>query len=155
MEVAQPTVRHVTQSEPNNCVSACLSMVLNIPQEVVTEEFHQAYIDQKAEAHEYLNESGIPYRHCMASERHMKANHVYMVSVPSANIECGLHQIVVELDNDSLVWVFDPNNGRKGRYHYAFFHEDASIPKGMKAIKSWMPDFEFKVEDVRKRYEDL
>ena len=43
----QPLVKHVMQTLPNNCVSACLAMIMDIDIDIVTNEFHEDYSNNK------------------------------------------------------------------------------------------------------------
>ncbi len=135
----QPVIEHVMQSEALNCVSACLSMVLRKDIDVITNEFDNAYHNQEIEMHEYLNAHGIKYRRCMADERKLKANHVYICHVPSLNITSGFHAIVLEmLPCGERHFIHDPNTGRDGRLAYG---EHGNV-------KAWAPDYEFTKADL-------
>lgn len=144
-------IQHQDQVDPLGCVSACLAMVLNMRVEDVTEEFHSGYIDNEEQPHEYLESAGIPFRSCYAHERYMKPDHIYMVSVPSANLPGGTHMIVIHMTSDDCWILYDPNLGRDGRISYGSFG-DEDAPEGFAQIKSWTPVYEFGIFDVAKRY---
>lgn len=143
-------IQHQTQTLKLNCVSACLGMILNMDVDTVTEEFHQGYVDGTKEPHEYLDLQ-VYYRKCLACERKMKPDHVYMVSVPSINITGGSHMMVFHMTTDDRWITYDPNDGRKGSLVYGSFG-DKKAPEGFVQIASWMPVYEFKIEDIAELY---
>lgn len=144
-------IQHQTQTLKDNCVSACLGMVLNIDVDKVTYDFHQGYHDGYKEPFEYLDSNGLAYRNCMSNERSMKPDHVYIVIVPSINITAGLHCMVIHMTSDSRWVVYDPNSGRKNTLSYGSFGKN-DIPDGCVQIGSWVLEYEFKVEDIANRY---
>ncbi len=132
-------LNHLTQTQDLNCASTCIAMILNGDVGEVTEEFHDKYVGQEMEVWEYLDAQGIKYRRCMADERKLKGDHVYIMSVPSVNIPSGNHYIVVQMTDDAKNWyILDPNKGKEGRKVYG---EDTDI-------NGWTPSFEFKIEDL-------
>lgn len=145
-------IQHQTQTQKTNCVSTCLAMILNQKADVVTDGFHDQYVAGEKNPSDWLDMHGIRYRMCRTSERNMKPNHAYMVAVPSVNIEGGMHEIVIHVTSDNMAIVYDPNEGRKDRLVYGCFEKGSAIPEGYVNIQSWIPDLEFKVEDVAAMY---
>ena len=140
----KPTIEQVTQTESLNCVSACLSMIIRKDVDVITSEFHNAYVNQDLEIFEYLNAHNVPYMRCMADERKLKPNAIYMLDVPSANIELGKHMIIVEMTECGKNWyIFDPNDGKDGRRVYG---TDVDI-------KGWSPQYEFNPAELESYWE--
>lgn len=132
-------LNHLTQTQDLNCASTCLAMILDFEVNEVTEQFHEKYVNQEMEVWEYLDLQKIEYRRCMADERKLKSNCVYIMSVPSANIVGGNHYIVVQTTEDGKNWyILDPNKGKEGRKVYG---EDIDI-------NGWTPSFEFKIDDI-------
>ena len=129
----------VNQTLPNNCASACIAMILNEDVETVTKEFHDKYIGQKLEVHEYLESKNIWFRRCLAGERSVTIGFVYILGVPSLNIKGGSHYIVVECVEGGW-FVYDPNDGKEGKYSYSKLNtdDDFYLP-----IVSWEPHYEF------------
>lgn len=138
-------IQHKMQTEELNCVSACLAMILNLDVEKVTDDFHQGYVNGNKEPHEYLDNK-IDYRKCLACERRMKQNHVYMVSVPSINMVGGSHMMVIHRSSDECWITYDPNEGKEGRLVYG-------ANDGFVQIVSWSVVYEFKIEDVAALYD--
>lgn len=91
-------ITHITQSLPTSCVSACLSMVLGIPEEVVIQEFHKDYFQGKTTLGKYLTSKGIDFTPIGFEEAFYPEDdieeHVYFLTVPSLNIEGNLHEII-------------------------------------------------------------
>ena len=139
IQMSELIIDHVMQTLDNNCVSASLAMVTGYNIDEVTEVFHEKYVSQKTNPWDYLDLTGIKYRRCMAAERVLKPNCVYIMVVPSINISRGNHSIVVQMDEaGDNWWVLDPNNGKEGRKVYGVDLE----------LVGWSLEFEFKVEDI-------
>lgn len=138
-------IRLVNQSLSNNCASACIAMILNEDVDIVTEQFHDKYIGQGIQPHEYLESKGIKFRHCMTAERSLTIGFVYILSVPSINIKGGSHYIVVERVEDGW-FVYDPNDGKEGRFSYSNLNtgDDLYFP-----IVSWEPHYEFTRDNLK------
>lgn len=88
---------HTSQTLPTSCVSACLAMALSIPQEQVISEFHDEYFQGRTTLGKYLTSKGISYTPIGFEERFFpedEEEHVYFCTVPSLNIEGGLHEII-------------------------------------------------------------
>lgn len=91
-------ISHVTQSLPSSCVSACLAMALGLPQDQVISEFHDDYFSGKTTLGKYLTSKGIDFVPLGFEEAFYPEDdedeHVYFMTVPSLNIEGGLHEII-------------------------------------------------------------
>lgn len=92
------SISHVTQDLPSSCVSACLAMALGLPQEQVIAEFHDDYFQGKTTLGKYLTSKGITFTPIGFEETFYpeddEEEHVYFMTVPSLNIEGGLHEII-------------------------------------------------------------
>ena len=143
-----PIVELVTQTLPLNCVSACLAMILNKPIDVVTNEFHEGYINIEIDPHEYLDGQGIRYTRLLAGQRNLEPGKLYMLSTPSVNIMGGMHAILVQVTQDGRWFLWDPNEGRAGRIVVGSFG-DEEPPTGYAQLKSYIPEYEFDVRDVK------
>jgi hypothetical protein len=94
-------------------------MIMDIDIDIVTKEFHEDYSNNKITPSEYLHTKQVLNRRCWSDERTMKPGNVYIVCVPSLNIQAGTHAIVAELDSEGYWIVRDPNEGREGRLVYS------------------------------------
>ena len=130
-------------------------MILNKDIDVVTAEFDEAYKATKLETHDYLLDNDMPFRRCMANERVLKPNTIYLAAVPSVNILGGLHQVIIETDDQNWAWVYDPNKGREGRKHVAFFANDYEVPVDMVRLIAYIPEYEFTLGSVQRRYKKV
>lgn len=107
------------QTEPYNCVSACIAMITGESVLDVTEKFHERYKQNtKVTESTYFGEIGLAHEVMLSTCRETEEGHIYTLNVPSLNIVGGSHAIILHY-NDEIGWVvFDPNKGRKGRKYY-------------------------------------
>lgn len=119
-------IKHQTQTLPNNCVSACLAMITGLPVAEVTAAFHDPYHAHDMLPSQFLANFGIQAtRHYAEEVAGLTSGCVHLVTVPSLNIQHGLHNILVvyecDADDTDKVTVFDPNKSRDGRTFYDFW----------------------------------
>lgn len=134
-------VRMVTQDLPNNCVSACLSMITGFDLVRVTDEFHNGYHDGEVCMHDYLNLIGIKFnKFYSGSSCTLKRGFVYMLAVPSLNYVGGLHEIIVDFSGETPA-IFDPAPNDKNRY------TEFGKP-GSGGLCSWAIDAEIPAEEL-------
>lgn len=117
-----------TQCHPRGCVSACLAMLLNRPVEEVTAEFHEKYMAGEINMRKYLTSQGVELMNG-DPEGQMYHGHVYLVSVPSLNLPSMMHEVLMDLRDDHVI--FDPNVGYEGRKYYtlkAASHDENAVP---------------------------
>lgn len=145
IDVRPCAVDLVTQTLDNNCASACLSMITRRDVGVITDVFHAAYVNDEINPHDYLDRIGIKYRRCMAAERSLSPDCVYIMAVPSLNTRGGGHYIVIDCVSMERGWyVLDPNDGRHDRVSYSkHIHEGETFE-----IENWSPHYEFKLVDL-------
>lgn len=115
-------ITQVTQSLPTSCVSACLAMALGLPQEQVISEFHDDYFQGKTTLGKYLTSKGISFTPIGFEETFYPEDedeeHVYFLTVPSLNIEGGLHEIIWHWWEGGGNQIYDPARGfvtKKGK----------------------------------------
>ena len=118
------------QATQTSCVSTCVAMLLNIPQQFVIEEFDAGYHERKYQLNYILDYFGIEYR---ADFRVIDAtaitdidiNCVAFLTVPSLNYPGGLHQILAEYDAEDMLWrIYDPQKGTEYKYYEAGNNEE-------------------------------
>ncbi len=136
-------MKFVMQPTSDTCTSACLSMLTGIDVGTVINEFHAGWksSENKVNPSTYLTEKSI--KHSVCSEPFsniLEWGSVYLLTVPSLNIDGGLHHIVVDLRNDTEV-VLDPNKGREGRRYYIGWSQTASSSLEVK-LHAWLTDLE-------------
>lgn len=149
MEINKLVFKPKQQTESNNCVSACIAMVTGADVVDVTSEFNIDYHANKTQAHDYFDEFGIEYRMCHTVERDLKPGHVYMISVPSLNIENSIHCLMAQTFEDGWI-VIDPNEGKEGRRHFTH-HPDNLVGDDKAVLMSgnWFACYEFESDHVR------
>lgn len=150
-------IKHVTQSLPDSCVSACLAMILGVDEKKVIEEFHRQYVNEEIYPSDYLKSKGVDVKvhNTQQRSKDLENNRVYMLAVPSLNIECGLHAILactVTMDNGNTGWViFDPNQGRCDRRYYTTGIDSFEYSQGIACeVKSWCAELSIDIKDLNR-----
>lgn len=123
-------LKHLTQSTPTSCVSACIAMLLgHDSDESIWEDWGRDYFDCKPDHPsflQYIQSKGIKvdpeYR--TIDMRATSPERVYLVVVPSLNILAGSHQIILDLRSyEGNKYLYDPAEGRKDRKYYVINNE--------------------------------
>lgn len=111
-------VEHQTQPCPTSCVTTCMAMITGCPVGVLM-GMHDEYHATNLSVRQVLDRLGIPFRSFDSADRVSLGDEgVFLVSVPSLNIQGGMHQVVIEMLGDGDWRVYDPNQGRGGRLYY-------------------------------------
>lgn len=111
-------IQHQTQPCPVSCVATCFAMIVGAPVSVFM-GLHEEYRAGKLSFREALNRMGIPFRSFDSADRNSLGDEgVFLASVPSLNIQGGMHQVVIEMLDDAYWRVYDPNQGRDDRLYY-------------------------------------
>jgi hypothetical protein len=121
-------------------------MILDIEQQKVIDNFHTAYLEGEKEIWDYFEERGVDFRRCLAGERTLNPDCLYLISVPSLNLVGNSHMLVAETNKEGGWWLYDPNQGREDRKYYVTRtdgHPDTAV-----LITSWEPQLEFKIDDI-------
>ena len=140
-------IRLQTQQENDTCVSACLGMLLGIDHQQIVKEFHDKYQNHETDAGEFLENAGLVPRYHYTRENlcDLLVDRVYLLVVPSRNIEGGHHQIVAHTllsEDNQLVWrIYDPCEGREGKKYYTGtetqFSWVAELSVSVRELLSW------------------
>ena len=147
-----PFIVHRTQTLPDNCVSACLAMVLNMDIDEVTKTFHTKYEMGDMEIWQFLDDANISYQRCLADERSLLDDKVYLLGVPSLNLVAHSHMIVAHTIPGGRWYLLDPAIGVSGRLAYGCFDPDEKPPKDIVQIRSYDPMYMISADVVRSRY---
>lgn len=107
------------QTTEDNCTSACLAMILHKDVYAVYSEFHGPYFNDRITAAAYLMERGYQVREPRSSDRRIEFGNIYILCVPSLNMEAIFHSVVADTTGDTLE-VFDPSMGWHGRKYYTY-----------------------------------
>lgn len=143
-------MKHVKQICADSCVSACMSMILNIPIEKIWQSFHEEYLNGDALPEDFMTDNGMPYRPCLTGERMPADGKHYMAVAPSLNIEGGMHCVVLEYAGEPGMFnVLDPNDGRAGAKTYTTW---TPPEPGQSVLKSFCLFLEFDPADVAAHY---
>jgi len=103
-------------------MSTCLAMILDVPASQVIDEFHERYKSNYKRASAYLQEKGLCPSPRNVEDRQLWSDRVYLLAVPSLNIDGGMHSVVADTRNDETR-ILDPNRGREGRRYYREQHK--------------------------------
>ena len=141
-------INHETQRTPYDCGVACVAMISDIPYEKIKEQ-HGKEGMRCEELDEILAWCGIKFERQMYN--HLAPEEVYIVVVPSLNVQGGTHYIVIDTREESLqeadgydpdkelpegadMWLscFDPNTGREGALSYGF---DVKLQSWMSVVR--------------------
>lgn len=112
-------IHHQMQPCPVSCVSTCIAMLTGKPVAEIIERFHANYREGDLSIGDMLRELNLDFKDFRSAERQsIDRDAIYLCSVPSLNIQGGMHEIVVEMANDGDWVVHDPNMGRDDRLYY-------------------------------------
>lgn len=135
-------IKLVQQPTADSCTSACLSMLTGIPVNEVISDFHHRWKDPNDgyDPSSYLMEKGCPFIVSRDPFNNFLVwGRVYLLTVPSLNVEGGLHHIVVDVRGEEEK-VFDPNEGKEGRrYYYGWSGATIKSPLAVK-LHGWIVD---------------
>lgn len=143
----------VRQPTGDTCTSACLAMITGIGVEDVINEFHQKWKDQESNPSEFLKVHGFEHEiHTDPFNNCVDWGYVYLVTVPSLNIEGGLHHIILDTSGDSEM-VYDPNNGKKDkRYYVNWTRKD--VKHNEVKLHAWIVDIKINPELISESYNE-
>lgn len=140
-------IKFVQQPTLDTCTSACLSMITGIDVNEVIRDFHDEWKNHKTNPSEYLSHKSIQHVVNKDVFNHtLEFGFAYLLTVPSLNIDGGLHHIILDLSGD-LEKVYDPNKGRDGKRYYVGWSSE-NIGDLEIALHGWMLDITFSTEGV-------
>ena len=120
-------IKHQTQPCTVSCVATCLAMLVDEPVQGLIERFHEKYREGATSMRQLLDELQVP---CTSFDSLdlplLNDSGAYLISVPSLNIQGGLHQIILEVFGENYV-VLDPVKGREGKLFYG--HRRETFPE--------------------------
>lgn len=93
-------------------------MLVDEPVQGLIDRFHERYRGGATSMGQLLRELEIPFTSFDSCDLPMLIDHgAYLVSVPSLNIQGGMHQIIIEVTDDNY-YVQDPVMGFGGKLFY-------------------------------------
>jgi hypothetical protein len=95
-------------------------MVLGAPVVEVIAKYHDRYVRGEKLPH-ILLEAGIAFEtFCSLGGPSIGDldDGLYLMSVPSLNIQAGMHEVVLEVYDQGDVRIHDPNRGKEGKRYY-------------------------------------
>lgn len=111
-------IEHQMQPCPISCVTTCMAMIVGCPVSDLM-GMHEEYHATNLSIRQILDRLGIPFRSFDSADRQSLGDEgVFLASVPSLNIQGGMHQVIVEMLDDGDWRVCDPNQGRGDRLYY-------------------------------------
>ncbi|MBU1477471.1 MAG: hypothetical protein KJ856_05895 [Gammaproteobacteria bacterium] len=141
------SISFVQQPTLDTCTSACLSMITGVDVNDVIRDFHDDWKSLKSNPSEFLSHRGI--RHVVNKDvfsRILNYGFAYLLTVPSLNLEGGLHHIILDL-SDALEKVYDPNQGKEGKRYYVGWSMENVNELEVK-LHSWMVDIKFEIKGI-------
>ena len=113
-------IKHQTQPCTVSCVATCLAMLVDEPVQGLIERFHARYRAGATSMRQLLDELEVPFRSFDSCDLPMlNESGAYLISVPSLNIQGGMHQIIIEVDATGVdYFVHDPVKGLEGKMYY-------------------------------------
>ena len=111
-------IAHQTQPTMNTCFSTCLAMIKAEPAGRVIDQIHDWYFGGGVSTREALDRLQIPFKSFDTADLpYFQNDGAYLVGVPSLNMPGGMHQIVVECFEGSMM-ALDPAAGVQGWKYY-------------------------------------
>lgn len=144
-------IKHQQQPTANSCQSATIAMILDMPVQQVVDEFHDDYVNMGAEPHDYLASRGVNILFHLSSDRVVHWDKVYMLGVPSLNMEASTHSILMDTREEvcGTGVIYDPNKGRKGKKYYTTDENIAESDQLAVMLQSFIICYSFNDLDQR------
>ena len=124
-------MNHIIQT-PDTCMSACMAMITNQTLEEVIKDFHVPFMENEMQASDYLESKGLKVTRLTSEFTGWHGNHIYVILVPSLNLEAELHSLVFDLRNPKEAILLDPNQGRENKKYYVKYNDpienDLQVP---------------------------
>jgi len=139
-------IKLVQQSTDNGCMSACIAMVLDLPLDEVMEAFHDDYHEGEIRAEDYIRMRGVDVELLFAAGSRVYSDQLYIVSVPSLNLE-GINHVVVMDTRNNETKVFDPNEGREGKRYYTKVDSKLNDDPLAFPLKGFIPVYALNYDD--------
>lgn len=130
-------------------MATCVAMVAGQPVDEVVARWHQAFHDKTDWLDDALDYYKIPYFYGSQRKCELLYGFIYFLTVPSLNIQGGLHQILMSLTAERGIEVFDPVMGRPGAKYYVYGEAQNDAQFG---VISWCVDLSVPV--VQQKGED-
>lgn len=139
-------LKHLTQPTQNTCVCTCVAMLLGKTAQEVIDKWHHAYYFQKEFLGDILEEEGLSVEcHYSAGSAKLLPGNLYMITVPSLNIEGSLHQVIVDWRDAAVGPVcLDPAKGLSDRKYYTLSEDEWDDVVEARLLTSWILDFTIK-----------
>ncbi|EIC84720.1 hypothetical protein [Serratia sp. M24T3] len=131
-------ITHQQQPTYNTCMCACIAMVVGLPVQEVIDKWHEHFHAGKGEwLDDALDYYGKQYFYGHPRKATITNGFIYFLTVPSLNIEAGMHQVLCLALEGNGVTIYDPAKGRENaRYYVAGKPHSANEVQ----IKSWLID---------------
>lgn len=159
----------LTQPTKNSCQSTCFAMLYGADDEMLSlfvEKIHPHYFDRFTPTHQILEMLDLPHRRCYTDEMTLRESAIYLLTVPSLNLEKWLHAVIRSHSKDNKR-VYDPAKGFANRRYYTnelnvarvlqqeLINLDLDIPISPEESTSlaqplggFVPEIEFEVADI-------
>lgn len=127
-----PVEAIIVQPQMTNdcCVSTCVAMLLEIPQQYIVETYNARYHARECNLGYILDGYGVEYKADFrvidaTSIADIDFNCIAFLTVPSLNYPGGHHQILAEWDSEDMLWrIYDPQKGTGYKYYEGATREE-------------------------------
>jgi len=136
-------LKHLTQPTPTTCVCTCVAMLLGKTAQEVVDKWHDLYYHHQEPLMDILEEEGLSVEyHYSAGSAKLLPGNLYMITVPSLNIEGSLHQVIVDWRDTAVGPVcLDPAKGLLDRKYYTLSEDEWDDVVEARLLTSWILDF--------------
>lgn len=139
-------IQHQTQPTGNTCVCTCIAMLTGKPAQEVVDKWHDLYYSHHEPLMDILEEEGLRVEcHYSAGSPRILPGKLYMLTVPSLNVEGSLHQVLVDWRDEAVGPVcLDPAKGLPDRKYYTLSEDEWDDVTEARLLTSWVLDFTIK-----------
>lgn len=136
-------LNQITQPTQTSCVCTCVAMLLGKTAQEVIDKWHHAYYFQQEFLGDILQAEGVAYEcHYAAHSPTLKPGGLYLLTVPSLNVDASFHQVIVDWRDEAKPVCFDPCKGRGDNLKYYTLDKDEwDDVNNAVLLVSWVLDF--------------
>ena len=135
------------QPTSDTCMAACLAMILDEPVKEIIKKYHKKLMYHEIECNDVLDDYGLKYEKCYSLDQLEPKEGVFLLCVPSLNLEAINHQIVMEFTwDDNCFTIYDPNRKKMCKKYYEYGYRKTTMWR--KSLKGYCIDLFISKEDL-------
>lgn len=136
-------LNQITQPTQTTCVCTCVAMLLGKTAQEVIDKWHNAYYFQQEPLGDILQAEGVAYKHHYAAHSStLKPGGLYLLTVPTLNVEASFHQVIVDWRDEANPVCLDPGKGRGDNLkYYTLDMDEWDNVNNAVLLTSWVLDF--------------